>query len=1218
MIPRDALYATSLCAALALGGALHAIGLSTPSRGAFVGRVSNMADGVGIVGARVRAGSTETVTDSAGRYELRLGYGLYDVRAEASSYIGMTHTRRRLASGGEALDFEMIPAQPTPQEAQAIEDRMMPSQSGPEGEDALDRTLLAGVMASSATIRVLMPDGTIVALAMDEYLKGVVPHEMPASWPAEALRAQAVAARSYATTNTSHAAVGADVCTTVHCQVWSWTHYDTTDAAVDSTHGVVATYAGQVIRAFFFAHCDGHTRNSEDVWSAALPYCRSVACPCGYTTRYGHGVGMCQWGARTLAQQGKDDTEILKHYYTGIAVEAPLGGHIVRARVHPLAGDDNTQFTYEATFSSDAQEPPAQATVIIDGHAHALSRVLQAPGADWAYRMVTRLPSGAHNFRFYFDDGRGHISTAPNMGAFPGPSVVQAAPLTPTPTRLPEEMRRLQADSIVHSTVADWGDGTYTNTHCVSTGDGSIVLSPGAVQGSYLSVPLYALAPMVALGVTWYTHQPAGSSVTLQVRTSEDGHSWRPWRLLQPSEDSPPSGELYTADPILGYSTAIQYRLDLRANAGGASPSVESVRLVCMDTRSGPPPMTDQTGQTGAGNSPTVVSRSAWGAEEAPEAWPPDYRRVRAVIVHDTGAALEGVDPEAVVRALYYYDAVVREWGDVGYNYLIAPSGTIYEGRAGGAGAVGRHAGRFDWGSVGIALLGDYGQSGVPAPAQQSLVDLLVRLCLQHDLDPDSVAPFIDLELPAIMGHEEAEPVECPGEALATLLPSLRAQVRARLSLLPREGQHVRAVVPLRVAESPDLLSVDYAVDAVLRATDTTPPYEWKWDTGLEPDGPHALRIVAHSLAGDVVATRTLIVDNVPPTGTVQAPPWWSSTQVPFVLDSRDATSVQFSNNWVFEGESLYHTAQSGRAVSDAAALNRLAWLGLGGSDLPGDWYGPYTCQLPAWSDYQVLFRVKTANRAIATDLAGLDVADVQGRREYARRSLSTDDLARDNAYEDVTLPLFYEGIWPSCAEPGISDGLEFRVAYLGAGDLYLDRVTVYGASRPFTHTVLYDVRSVEGTQTVLARMLDAAGNATEYTLNVHLDWTPPSWLAIGPQGATVSDALSGLDPRSAVWSCSADGGGSWGPWQALAIDALPGVTTPVQLSAPPAQGTHVRYRIADLAGNQSTSPAQAVLTPTETTTPTPSATPSATVTPGTPVAPPRVYLPLSLRGSGN
>jgi hypothetical protein len=191
--------------------------------------------------------------------------------------------------------------------------------ASPARAGASPPTVGLGVTEVPDTIRVLMPDGSVQTFDMDEYLKGVVPTEVDPSWHMDALQAQAVAARCYAC-SMRHS--NANVCTTTHCQAWTSARDPRTDLAVDSTHKVAARYGGEVIDAFYFGHCDGRTRNSEDVWSEYLPYCRSVSCPCGNKTLFGHGVGMCQDGTEVLAAAGWDYKDILKHYYTGATVES--------------------------------------------------------------------------------------------------------------------------------------------------------------------------------------------------------------------------------------------------------------------------------------------------------------------------------------------------------------------------------------------------------------------------------------------------------------------------------------------------------------------------------------------------------------------------------------------------------------------------------------------------------------------------------------------------------------------------------------------------------------------------------------------------------------------------------------------------------------------------------------------------------------------------------
>jgi hypothetical protein len=169
------------------------------------------------------------------------------------------------------------------------------------------------------TIRVLFEDGTVRTMPLEEYLRAVVPAEMPASWPLEALKAQAVASRTYAQFAIEHPRFpNADICTTTQCQAYAPDKiHPRSDQAVQETQGIVALYQGKTINAVFSAHCGGHSRNNEDVWKGnPVPYLRGVPCP-ARGEKQGHGVGLCQHGARELAAQGQTYEEILKHYFQG-------------------------------------------------------------------------------------------------------------------------------------------------------------------------------------------------------------------------------------------------------------------------------------------------------------------------------------------------------------------------------------------------------------------------------------------------------------------------------------------------------------------------------------------------------------------------------------------------------------------------------------------------------------------------------------------------------------------------------------------------------------------------------------------------------------------------------------------------------------------------------------------------------------------------------------
>ncbi|MGI6727345.1 MAG: stage II sporulation protein D [Anaerovoracaceae bacterium] len=266
-------------------------------------------------------------------------------------------------------------------------------------------------------------------LELEAYVAGVVAGEMPAKFEPEALKAQAVAARTYALSKINRAKTkgnsadhpNAPLCNGTHCQVYrseeellklkgqAWIDNDWPKIldAVKVTSGQVMYYKGAIVeQPLFHSASGGQTENSEDVFVAALPYLRSVKSNYEkdaphqnetisisfntftrkvkatfgansvnpnsvkivsrteggrveklrvgdktitgrnirdlfglrsanftiafdannniiFTTKgYGHGVGMSQWGANGMAQEGFDYKKILKHYYSGVSIES--------------------------------------------------------------------------------------------------------------------------------------------------------------------------------------------------------------------------------------------------------------------------------------------------------------------------------------------------------------------------------------------------------------------------------------------------------------------------------------------------------------------------------------------------------------------------------------------------------------------------------------------------------------------------------------------------------------------------------------------------------------------------------------------------------------------------------------------------------------------------------------------------------------------------------
>lgn len=124
----------------------------------------------------------------------------------------------------------------------------------------------------------------INALNLEEYVQGVVPVEMTPTWPAEALKAQAVAARSYVRTAGKQRKRGFDVVSHTEDQAYGGLESETpaTNAAVAATRGQVITYRAaidqpsQIVTAYYFSSSGGHTEDAENVWGFYHAYLRGV------------------------------------------------------------------------------------------------------------------------------------------------------------------------------------------------------------------------------------------------------------------------------------------------------------------------------------------------------------------------------------------------------------------------------------------------------------------------------------------------------------------------------------------------------------------------------------------------------------------------------------------------------------------------------------------------------------------------------------------------------------------------------------------------------------------------------------------------------------------------------------------------------------------------------------------------------------------------------
>lgn len=282
------------------------------------------------------------------------------------------------------------------------------TKNGPDGSTFVDGRRFRG------SVDVVKKDNgkfmVINKLPLDEYLYGVLYHEVSHHWPMEVLKAQAIAARTFALYQLrQNKTQSYDLRSDIYSQVYGGKTSEkwSTTMAVNRTKGEVLTYKGDIFPAYYHATCGGVTEDAANLWNLDIEPLRGVACPyCSDSPHYkwakqiplwslektlrdngyklgkiatitilsknksgrvdkieikddagtsvvltgkdfrqmmgpndvrstkfyasikwgslvldglgwGHGVGMCQWGAYGLARSGKKCDEILKYYYPG-------------------------------------------------------------------------------------------------------------------------------------------------------------------------------------------------------------------------------------------------------------------------------------------------------------------------------------------------------------------------------------------------------------------------------------------------------------------------------------------------------------------------------------------------------------------------------------------------------------------------------------------------------------------------------------------------------------------------------------------------------------------------------------------------------------------------------------------------------------------------------------------------------------------------------------
>jgi len=309
--------------------------------------------------------------------------------------------------------------------------------------------------------------------------------------------------------------------------------------------------------------------------------------------------------------------------------------------------------------------------------------------------------------------------------------------------------------------------------------------------------------PFTSIIIKWHVIGDA-STLRLSLRTLSND-TWSAWLPLTDNEEfraeTDPTS-LLSSTMWSVETPATAWQLALETTPDNTS-YVDYVRAITInsDILDAPRLVLPSAGlSTPNGSKPPIVTRSMWGgstvarwdsralAGETTEAtWMPTASEIvppTHIVVHHTATPNDPLtsDWAARVRSIWGFHTITRDWGDIGYHFLIDPNGVIYEGRFTGVrpndGTVidGAHVLGYNRATIGISMMGTFSGVAPTTAAQNALTSLLAWLMTSYEITPDTTAYYAhkNVTLNTIVGHRDIGSTTCPGDVLYGLLPGMR------------------------------------------------------------------------------------------------------------------------------------------------------------------------------------------------------------------------------------------------------------------------------------------------------------------------------------------------------------------------------------------------------------------------------------------------------------
>jgi hypothetical protein len=349
------------------------------------------------------------------------------------------------------------------------------------------------------------------------------------------------------------------------------------------------------------------------------------------------------------------------------------------------------------------------------------------------------------------------------------------------------------------------------------------VRGAGSFTSSDLAVELKDAEPFIAFSLSMEGSSLAVELIQVELQTQING-KWSGWETIDASHDFEQNAKKYVTNmrELDKATTAIRVKMTSKS----ADMRFKSFKIRLFAAGNVSTGSVNPTTPEGICSKPNVVSRSVWGgglglSDDKIYIGTPTFVTVTHLIIHHGASSNTSSNWAGVVASYFDYHVNSNGWSDIGYNYLVAPDGTLFVGRGGGENVQGAHMCARNTNTMGVCMIGNYVSEQPTTVSIDKLVKILAWKASANGIDPLGTSSLANygLNLANVCGHQDGcggpSSTDCPGNTVWAQLPTIRQRIKAEIATCVTATNDLFTEGSVRIAPNPN--NGQFQISAILK-----------------------------------------------------------------------------------------------------------------------------------------------------------------------------------------------------------------------------------------------------------------------------------------------------------------------------------------------------------------------------------------------------------------